>query len=126
MLKPWQIEKSKPILKKLDESAELSIDNDGTLKIGDRSTTIDATTFLYNLQQPRKRLHDPDYKTILENLDISPTLVANADAKQLVEPKVVKKKVTKTTLKQARVEDEDEFSTATEEEKETEKSWESL
>ena len=100
MLKPWQIEKSKPILKKLDESAELSIDNDGTLKFGDRSTTIDATTFLYNLQQPRKRLHDPDYKTILENLDISPTLVANADAKQLVEPKVVKKKVAMTPPKQ--------------------------
>ena len=70
MMKPWQTEKSKPILRKIYNSDNVSISEDGFLKIGDRETSIEATNFLYNLQQPKTRLHDPDYKKILDKIDI--------------------------------------------------------
>ena len=33
----------------------------------------------------QKSLHDPDYKRILEKMDISPSLVANSDAKKVLQ-----------------------------------------
>ena len=60
MMKPWQIEKSKPILRKIYDSDNVSISDDGFLKNGDRETSIEATNFLYKLQQPKTGLHDPD------------------------------------------------------------------
>ena len=92
MLKP-QIEKSKQILKKLGENADIAINDEGLLEISERPTSIDATSFLYNLQQTKKQLHDPEYETILK-LDITPQLVANTYAEQIVKPKSRKVKVT--------------------------------
>ena len=37
MMKPWQIEKSNPILRKIYDSDNVSISKDGFLKIGDRN-----------------------------------------------------------------------------------------
>ena len=85
MLKPGQLEKTKPILKN-SEASEVGDNEDGFLTVDDRATTIEATNFLYNLQQTKKGLHDTDYKRILENIDISPSLVANSDAKKILQP----------------------------------------
>ena len=85
MLKPGQLEKTKPILTKSYGAPDVEVNEDGFLTVGDRATTIEATNFLYNLQQPKKRLHDPDYKRILERIDISPSLVANSDAKKILQ-----------------------------------------
>ena len=86
MLKPGQLEKTKPILKKIYEASDVGVNEDGFLTVDDRATTIEATNFLYNLQQTKKGLHDPDYKRILERIDISPSLVANSDAKKILQP----------------------------------------
>ena len=50
---------------------------------------MDANTFLFDIQQSRANLSrkDPDYKRILDRLDISPHLVENTEAKQIVKPK---------------------------------------
>ena len=85
MLKPGRLEKTKPILTKSYGAPDVEVNEDGFLTVGDRATTIEATSFLYNLQQPKKRLHDPDYKRILERIDISPSLVANSDAKKILQ-----------------------------------------
>ena len=92
MMKPWQIEKSKPILRKIYESADVSINEDGIIKIGDRETSIEATNFLYNLQQPKTGLHDPDYKKILDKIDVSQHLIANSNAKTHLQSSSSKKK----------------------------------
>ena len=38
MMKPWQLEKSKPILRKLYDSSDVSINEDGFLTLDDRPT----------------------------------------------------------------------------------------
>ena len=38
------------------------------------------------MQQTKKGLHDPDYKLILERIDISQSLVDNSDAKKILQP----------------------------------------
>ena len=91
MRQPHQIEKSKPILKNLLDNPDNEIINEGVLTIGDRPTSIEASTFLYNLQQNRKQLHDSDYKLILEK-HITSQLVANRQIEQIVRPKAAKSK----------------------------------
>ena len=93
MMKPWQIEKSKPILRKIYDSPDVSINEDGFLTIDDRTTSLEATNFLYNLQQPKTGLHDPDYRKILSKIDLSPQLVPNSDAKKILQPAVLRKKI---------------------------------
>ena len=85
MLKPEQLEKSKPIFKKIYEASDVRVNEDGFLT-DDRATTVEGTNFLYILQQTKKGLHYPDYKRYLEKVDISPTLVANSDAKMILQP----------------------------------------
>ena len=99
MMKPRQIEKSKPILRKIYDSDNVSISEDVFLKIGDRGTSTEATNFLYNLQQPKTRLHDLDYKTILDNIDISPHLIPNSKAKSYLQTASGKKRVGISTRK---------------------------
>ena len=93
MMKPWQLEKSKPIRQKIYDSYDVSINEEGLLTLDDRPTSLEATSFLYKLQQPKKGPHDPDYRIILSKIDNSLQLVPNSDAKILL-PSVVKKKIT--------------------------------
>ena len=73
MTKPWQIETSKLILRIIYDSDNVSINEDGFLKIGDKETSIEATIFL-NLQQPETSLHDPDYRKTSTKLTFHITL----------------------------------------------------
>ena len=84
----------KPILRKIYDSSDVSINEDGFLTLDDRPTSLEATSFLYNLQQPKTGLHDPDYRRILSKIDVSPQLVPNSDAKKILQHVVVKKKIT--------------------------------
>lgn len=92
MMKPSQLERSRTILKKIYDASDISVDDEGFLKIGENTTAIEATNLLYNLQQSQKRLHDPDYKTILEKLNLPSQLVANSDAKNILKPTIIRKK----------------------------------
>ena len=83
MMKPWQLEKSKPILRKNYDSSDVSINEDGFLTLDDRPTSLEATSFLYNLQQPKTGLHDPDYRRILFNLNFVFSLRAELSSKQV-------------------------------------------
>ena len=95
-------------------------------------TAVDANTFLFDIQQSRTNLSrkDPDYKRILDRLDISPQLVENTEAKQIVKPKrpraVLKPKSPKPVSKKVKRQDEQQASEDSEEEEEIEKGWESL
>ena len=142
MMKPWQIEKSKPILKKIYDDPDISIDEEGLLKVGDQTTSLEAKNFLFDLQQPKKGLHDPDYKKILEKLQVSPHLIPNSQAKKIVQSSASRKKVTvkpklkspakQYTTRQTRSKDIDEGNKAesieedSEEEAETSKRWDRL
>ena len=98
-MKPWQLEKSKPILRKIYDSPDVSINEDGFLTVDNKATSIEATNFLFNLQQPKTGLHDPDYKKILTKIDVSPQLVPNSDAKKILQPSGLRKKVSTPKFK---------------------------
>ena len=132
MLKPSKKEKSMSILDKITSSDKISIDDDGKVKIDDRTTAVDANTFLFDIQQSRSNLSrkDPDYKRKLDTLDISPQLVENTEANKSVKPKrsraVLKPKSPKPVSKKVKRQDEQQHSEDSEEEEEIEKGWESL
>ena len=93
MLKPSKKEKSKSILGKITSSDHISIDDDGKVKIDDRATAVDANTFLFDSQQSRTNISrkDPDYKRILDRLDISPQLVGKYRSKADCKAKTTQK-----------------------------------
>ena len=93
MLKPGQHEEAKPILKNFYKASNVGVNEEGFLTVDDRATTIEATNFIYNLQQTKKGLYDPDYKRISEKINNSPNLVANSNAKQILQPTRSKTKV---------------------------------
>ena len=130
MLKPSKKEKSKSIMDKITSSDKISID-DGKVKIDDRTTAVDENTFLFDIQQSRtnRSRKDPDYKRILDRLHISPQLVENTEAKQIVKPKrpraVLKPKSPKPVSKKVKRQDEQQPSEDSEEEEEIERGWES-
>ena len=96
MLNPNQTEKSKSILKEMRSSSDVSINDEGLIEINNTPITIDASNFLFTLQQPTKKFYHPDYKRILDKIKISPDLVPNSEAKEIVKPKVVKTKFVTT------------------------------
>ena len=85
-VEPQTVRKRKPISKRNYEASDAGVNEDRFLVVDDRVTTIEAINYLHNLHQTNKRLDDPDYKRTLEKIDISPSLVANADAKKILQP----------------------------------------
>ena len=68
LLNPHQTEKSKSILKELQSSADVSVNDEGVFEIDNTPTATDASNFLSTLQQPTKKLYYPDYKRILDKV----------------------------------------------------------
>ena len=140
-MKPWHLEKSKPILKKIYDDPDITNNEEGLLKVGVQTTSLEAKNFLFDLQQPKKGLHDPDYKKILEKLQVAPHLIPNSQAKKILQSSSSRKKVTikpkhknpakpsitRQTLSKDIDEDEAEsIENDFEEEAETSKRWERL
>ena len=84
MLNPHQTEKSNSVLKELQSSSEVSINDEGPSEIDKLPTAIDASIFVLTLQQPTKKLYYPEYKTILYKIQITPALVPKSIAKEIV------------------------------------------
>ena len=83
-------------MKELQSSSDVSIYDEGLIEIDNTPTAIDASNFLFTLQQPTKKLYHPDYKRILDKIKISPDLVPNSEAKEIVKAKVIKTKFVTT------------------------------
>ena len=92
-MKSWQLEKLKPILRKKYDDPDISINEEGLLTVGDQTTSLEAKNFLFDLQQPKKGLHDLDYKKILEKLEVSPHVIPNSQAKKLLQSSTGRKKL---------------------------------
>ena len=132
MLNPHQTEKSKSILKELQSSSDVSINDESLIEIDNNPTAIDASNFLFTLQQPTKKLYHPDYKRILDKIKISPDLVPNSEAKEIVKPKVIKIVTTPKiksrgkTPKRPRKKDDQQSGPSVEAQEDSSKDWETL
>ena len=74
------------ILNKIFNSNNVSISEEtNILHINDEPQGVDVTSFLYNLQQPTKKIDLSKYTKILSELDLSADLVYNTHAKKVVD-----------------------------------------
>ena len=78
-----KLEKSKIILKKINQSRNISLDDEGEILIDERSTNIPASTFLYSLQQTLSKLSHNHYE-VLKYLNLAPHLTCNTYAKKFI------------------------------------------
>ena len=94
MMKPWTLEKSNPILRTIHNDPNISVNEESLLKVGDQTTSVEAKNFLFDLQQPKKMTHEPDYRGILEKLEVSRLLIPNFQAMKILQSSTGRKKVT--------------------------------
>ena len=78
-----KLEKSKIILKKINQSRIISLDDVGEILIDERSTNIPASTFLYELQQTSSKLSHDHYE-VPNSLNLAPHLTCNTYAKKFI------------------------------------------
>ena len=71
-----QIKRSKIILDLIKQSETLTIESNDVIDVNKETLGIKASTFLYNLQQPTKKIDIAKYSKMLIALIISPHLVA--------------------------------------------------
>ena len=94
---PVSPNKQRQSWKKVYEASDVGVKEDEFLALDDRVTTNEATSFFPKLQQTKKGLHYPEYKRILVKTDFPPDLVANSDAKIIIQPTrsktIVKRKI---------------------------------
>ena len=76
-----KLEKSKIILKKINQSRNISLDDEDEILIDERSTSIPASTFLYALQQTSLKLSHDHYEVLI-SLNLAPHLTCNTYAKK--------------------------------------------
>lgn len=84
-LKAAQLTRSEYIFETLIKNSRVSIDNNGGILIDGTSTGVNASTFLYNLQQPTKNIEIPLYTNIITQLNIPEHLVPNTNAKKIIQ-----------------------------------------
>ena len=68
-------------MKELRSSSDASINDEGLKEIDNTPTVIDASNFLFTLQQPTKKHYQPDYKLLLDKNKISPDIIPNSEAR---------------------------------------------
>ena len=91
----------------IKKSNRVLIGEDEKLLIDNSPTDINAFTFLYNLQQPTKKIDSPDYFELLKVLQIKEEQVINSNAKTSIrksspETATKRKKIVNKSQKQKR------------------------
>lgn len=84
MLNRSQKDRSREILKQIEQSDVVGINQEGKLTINKTETQVPVNIFLYDLQQPRKTISDSTYRIILEHLNLDQGLVPNVAAKKIL------------------------------------------
>ena len=80
-----KFKRSEILLQHIMQSDVISIGGNDVLHINKEPLGVKVSTFLYNLQQTTKKLTLKKHSEILTALDISPHLVTNTYAKQILE-----------------------------------------
>ena len=81
MLAPAKYIKTEKIVNLIKESKNIDIGEKENLIVDGTATGINVPIFLYDLQQPTKKINNPDYFKILEALNLKEDLVINSNAK---------------------------------------------
>ena len=101
MLAPAEYTRTEKIVHLKKESKKFDIDGNENFIVEGIATGINVPIFVYDLQQPNKKIKNPDYFKILEALNIKEDLVINSNAKIAIRKRtqrVTKQKKTKIKL----------------------------
>lgn len=108
ILEGSKLNRAKKLYDMIIKSApNVRIDSDGKIVVNEISTTVDAINFLYNMQQPTKKIDEDKYKTILKAIGVDKTLLLNKQAKQIVAAEESQEESTATTSKRRKLSDEE-------------------
>ena len=107
VLAPAKFTRTEKIISLIKKSKKVVIDENENFIVDGTATGISVPIFLLDLQQPTKKLSNPDYFKILEVLDIKEDLVINRNAKisirkrtqRTVKPKKEKKTISPKGIK---------------------------
>ena len=91
VLAPAKFTRTEKIVNIIKESKKVIDENENFIVEG-TATGINVPIFLYDLQQPSKKLSNPDYFKILEVLNIKEDLVINRNAKIAIRKRTAKPK----------------------------------
>lgn len=111
-----KLQKTEKILDLILQSDQLTFDQKNNLMVDEKPTDTNIQQFLYNLQQPNKKIDKANYNLILSALDIKPNLIGNTYAKKLSKVSGIRRKnrrgVSSSTKKeQAPLDSDDGFET---------------
>ena len=81
MLAPAKYTRTEKVVNLIKESKKVDIDGNENFIVDGTATGINVPISLYDLQQPNKKINNPDYFKILEALIIKEDLVVNSNAK---------------------------------------------
>ena len=144
VLAPAKFTRTETIVSLIEESKKVVIDENEIFIVDGTATGINVPIFLYDLQQPPKKLSNPVYFKILEVLNIKEDLVINRNAKiairkrtqrtakpkkkrKTISPKGIKHKETSQLLTEESSDAVSGFETSKEDRTQQEdKNWESL
>ena len=84
MLASAKFTRTEKIVNLIKESKKVVIDENENFIVDGTATGINVPIFLYDLQQPTKKINNPDYFKILEALNIKEDLVINSNAKTAI------------------------------------------
>ena len=100
ILVPSKFTRTEKIVNVIKESKKVVIGKNENFIVDGTATGINVPTFLYDLQQPTKKINNPDYFKILEALNIKEDLVINGNAKIAIRKRT--QRVTKQKRKRKR------------------------
>ena len=84
ILAPAKFTRTEKIVNLIKESKKVVIDENENFIVDGTATGINVPIFLYDVQQPTKKLSNPDYFKILEVLNIKEDLVINRNDKIVI------------------------------------------
>ena len=95
ILDPNKFKRANGLLTPIEKSDRIKITENDFIQIDDNTTNVKVSEFLFNLQQPTKKINTGIYGPILKAINATEDLVINSQGKKLLEKNLPVRKETK-------------------------------
>ena len=95
ILDPNKFKRANGLLTLIEKSDRIKITENDFIQIDDNTTNVKVSEFLFNLQQPTKKINTGIYGPILKAINATEDLVINSQGKKLLEKNLPVRKETK-------------------------------
>ena len=95
ILDPNKFKRANGLLTLIEKSDRIKITENDFIQIDDNTTNVKVSEFLFNLQQPTKKINTGIYGPIIKAINATEDLVINSQGKKLLEKNLPVRKETK-------------------------------